>query len=94
MCTLPGFPGGRNGRRAAARQTAGSKGQGGQFRREAGSGENAYHDEAIFRHLLAGIQFILGDLEADAAPSATPKETSGAAEKELGRRSEERGESD
>jgi len=59
-----------------------------------GHNENVYRDEAILRHLLAGIQFTLGDLEADATPSATPKETSGAAEKELGRRSEERGESD
>jgi hypothetical protein len=47
-----------------------------------GHNENVYRDEAILRHLLAGIQFVLGDLEADTSPSATTKGTSGAAKKE------------
>jgi len=54
-------------------------GQGRVFYTAFGHGENVYRDEAILRHLLAGIQFVLGDLEADTAPSAALKEVSGAA---------------
>jgi len=57
-------------------------GQGRVFYTAFGHGENVYRDEAILRHFLAGIQFVLGDLEADTTPSAATKGTSDTAKRE------------
>jgi hypothetical protein len=35
-----------------------------------GHSEAIFRNERVLRHILAGLQFVLGDLEADAAPSA------------------------
>jgi hypothetical protein len=45
-------------------------GRGRVFYTAFGHGENMFRDERVLRHFLAGLQFVLGDLEADATPSA------------------------
>jgi type 1 glutamine amidotransferase len=44
-------------------------GQGRVFYCSLGHSENTYMNPTVLRHYLAGLQFALGDLEADAAPS-------------------------
>lgn len=45
-------------------------GRGRVFYTAFGHAEGIFRNERILRHMLAGIQFVLGDLEADAAPTA------------------------
>ncbi len=47
-------------------------GQGRVFDSALGHQKDVYWRPAILAHYLAGIQFATGDLEADAAPRATP----------------------
>lgn len=48
-------------------------GKGRTFYCSLGHREEIFWNPAILKHYLAGIQYVLGDLEADAAPTASPK---------------------
>jgi type 1 glutamine amidotransferase len=47
-------------------------GEGRSFYCSLGHRDEIFHNPVILKHYLAGLQYVLGDLEADAAPT-TPK---------------------
>lgn len=49
-------------------------GKGRTFYCSLGHNNHIYHDPAVLKHYLAGIQYMLGDLDVDAAPSAKAEE--------------------
>ena len=48
-------------------------GQGAPFFTNLGHNDMTFADKAVLQHMLDGVQYAMGDIDADAAPSSTVK---------------------